>query len=263
MGRFIFRTPNTTTQVDDNTSADLLIQFIVGIASQLGNGISKIRLIKFLYLADVHWFRKRSQQATTYRWRFYHYGPYTGEAQADIDAAVSRGAIGTATMSRDEGGDMTLYRATGVPDLSELFDASFEVLLSSEIRQWLWRPLPQFLNYVYFDTPGPDPCGRRAAPDHDPALDLPRRGLGHADLSRPQPGAAHRTRQEPGPPGHRPTNLTGGAKGVRKLHGAPRTRPCSAATGRDSGRIVPCGAQGSRFRGCPFGSVGGYSGSRS
>src|SRR5438093_78936 len=153
MGRFIFRTPNTTTQVDDNTSADLLIQFIVGIASQLGNGISKIRLIKFLYLADVHWFRKRSQQATTYRWRFYHYGPYTGEAQADIDAAVSRGAIGTATMSRDEGGDMTLYRATGVPDLSELFDASFEVLLSSEIRQWLWRPLPQFLNYVYFDTP--------------------------------------------------------------------------------------------------------------
>jgi len=166
MGRFIFRTPNTTTQVDDNTSADLLIQFIVGIASQLGNGISKIRLIKFLYLADVHWFRKRSQQATTYRWRFYHYGPYTGEAQADIDAAVSRGAIGTATMSRDEGGDMTLYRATGVPDLSELFDASFEVLLSSEIRQWLWRG--EYLRFTLevfqpAEPPAPPATGRRTS----------------------------------------------------------------------------------------------------
>jgi hypothetical protein len=152
MSRIIFRTPDTA-QSHGNTSADLLIEFIVGTASRLGNGVSRIRLIKFLYLADVHWFRKRSQRATTYRWRFYHYGPYTAEAQGDIDAAVSRGAIGTLTMPRDEGGDVTLYRATGIPDLSAVFDASFEALLSSEIRQWLWKPLPEFLNYVYFDTP--------------------------------------------------------------------------------------------------------------
>lgn len=136
------------------TASRALIQFIAEHASRLGGAVSRIRLIKLLYLADVHWFQQRQQLATSYRWRFYHYGPYTAEAQRDIDECVARGLISAQTVPRpDETGDMTLYRATSsAPDLSSLFSATLEATLSSEIRRWLWAPLPEFLNYVYFDT---------------------------------------------------------------------------------------------------------------
>jgi hypothetical protein len=133
----------------------LLIPFIAAHGSETGRGLSKIRLIKFLYLADVHSFRLRQILATGYRWKFYHYGPWTGEAQRDIDNLVRYHVLDAVPFAREaEGGEITLYAAAQPPpSLPEPFGPTVEVALRDEIRRWRWAPLNLFLNYIYFDTP--------------------------------------------------------------------------------------------------------------
>jgi hypothetical protein len=137
------------------TDRHALIRFIAWSAARLGRGVSRIRLIKFLYLADVHLFQQRRQLATGYRWRFHHYGPYTAEAQQDIDESASLGLITCETLPRlDEAGEVYLYRAHGPePLIYDRFSVSLEAALKREVERWLAAPLNEFLNYVYFDTP--------------------------------------------------------------------------------------------------------------
>jgi hypothetical protein len=136
-----------------------LIQFIVGRAGHFAGGVSRIRLIKFLYLADVHWFALREHRATPYPWRFYHYGPWTLEAQQDIERCVAAQLILPETLSRaDDTGEMTIYRPgrsvlEPEMEMSSVFGRALEESLEVEIRKWLRAPLPLFLNYVYFETP--------------------------------------------------------------------------------------------------------------
>lgn len=131
-----------------------LVMFVVWYASKLGRSISRIRLIKFLYLADVHFFDQRRQVATGYRWKFFHYGPYAAEAQADIDECVDLHLIACDTRpGPDEVGDMWLYRASGSdPAIHERFSATLEMTLRTDIERWLDAPLNAFLDHVYFDT---------------------------------------------------------------------------------------------------------------
>jgi len=132
-----------------------LIQFITWYASRSSGGISKIRLIKFLYLADVHSFRLRRQKVTPYNWSFYHYGPWTLEAQLDIEQCVTEGVIQPQQFA--PGGDteeITLYRASGPdPNIYQRLTAGFEFALKADIDRWSRAPLNLFLNYVYFETP--------------------------------------------------------------------------------------------------------------
>ena len=136
-------------------SCRALIQFIAWYASRGGVGISKIRLIKFLYLADVQSFRLSGQKATPYKWLFYHYGPWTVEAQRDIEECVMEGVIvPQAFAPEEEAGEITLYRATGPdPNLYQSFSTGLEFAVRAEIDRWSRAPLNLFLNHVYFETP--------------------------------------------------------------------------------------------------------------
>jgi len=132
-----------------------LIRYITWEATQLSGALTKIRLIKFLYLADVYLFGLADRRATPYRWRFYHYGPWALDAQQDIEDSVQAGAIDAERRPReDEVGEMTLYAARGMrPDIERAFGLGFETQLRDAIRTWVRRPLNEFLDYVYFDTP--------------------------------------------------------------------------------------------------------------
>jgi hypothetical protein len=132
-----------------------LIRYITWEATQLSGALTKIRLIKFLYLADVYLFGLAERRATSYRWRFYHYGPWALDAQQDIEDSAQAGAIDAERRAReDDVGEMTLYAARGPrPDLERAFGLGFETQLKDSIRTWVRRPLNEFLDYVYFDTP--------------------------------------------------------------------------------------------------------------
>src|SRR5262249_15184271 len=130
---------------------DELIRYITWEATRRAGALTRIRLIKFLYLADVYLFGLSGRRATPYLWRFYHYGPWALDAQAAIDHLAEVGAIDAERRVReDEVGEMTLYSATGTqPEVERVFGHAFETQLADSIRTWLQRPLNEFLDYVY------------------------------------------------------------------------------------------------------------------
>jgi hypothetical protein len=138
-----------------STDRHALIVFVAWYASKLGRPVSRIRMIKFLYLADVHSYAQRRRLATDYRGKFYHYGPYAAGAQRDIDECVDLGHIRCEVLQRaDEAGEVSLYRANGPdPAIHERFSATLETVLGSEIERWLGAELNTFLDYVFFETP--------------------------------------------------------------------------------------------------------------
>lgn len=170
------------------TDRHALIVFVAWYASKLGRPVSRIRLIKFLYLADVHFYTQRGQLATGYRWKFHHYGPYAADAQHEIAECVELGLVRCEVLPRaDEAGDVSLYRAYGPdPAIHERFTATLETVLGGEIERWLDGELNTFLDYVYFETP-PMRDARRgeylrfdavtfgADAVHEPAADRPKR----------------------------------------------------------------------------------------
>lgn len=93
---------------------------------------------------------------TQYTWNFYHYGPWTIEAQRDLDGCVASGVLEPVPYTREAGGgEITLYRACSpfITDLSAVLSPTIELALKDEIKRWSRAPLNAFLNYIYFDTP--------------------------------------------------------------------------------------------------------------
>src|SRR5438128_2618867 len=119
---------------EPNSTHDL-IRYITWEATRLAGALTKIRLIKFLYLADVYLFGLAGRRATPYRWRFYHYGPWAIDAQQDIEGSTQVGVIEAETRPReDEIGEMTLYTARGTPpDIEPTFGLPFEIQLKDAI----------------------------------------------------------------------------------------------------------------------------------
>jgi hypothetical protein len=57
-----------------------LIQFIVCQATEFGASLSPIRVVKFLYLADLYHAREnKGETLTAWPWKFVYFGPYCTE----------------------------------------------------------------------------------------------------------------------------------------------------------------------------------------
>lgn len=132
-----------------------LIQFIAWYATERGSELTKVRLVKFLYLADL--FYARTQEGVTlsrWPWAFVHYGPYCRESTDHIDAAVAEGLIDSRPLpSRYQEGDYHLYRCS----------ADSELEIERELPTYVMSPLKWaigkwgddthgLLDYVYFNT---------------------------------------------------------------------------------------------------------------
>src|SRR5947199_5676117 len=71
-----------------------LVQLIVWLAGERGERLTTLRLVKFLYLADLYFARENGGLTLTgWPWAFVHFGPFCGEAVAAIDAAERQGSI--------------------------------------------------------------------------------------------------------------------------------------------------------------------------
>lgn len=133
----------------------MLIQFIVEEASSRGEVLSPIRVVKFLYLADVYHARYQNGQTLTgWPWRFVHYGPYCGEAMEAIDRARSQGLVAAIPyQSKYDGEEHLLYKGVGA-DLAPLRNAlplSVVGALAAAIARW-GSDTQGLLDHVYFET---------------------------------------------------------------------------------------------------------------
>src|SRR2546427_12940168 len=93
---------------------DDLIWYLVWRVRHEDGMPAKTRLVKLLYLVDLYHVRDRGSQLTSFRWRFYHYGPYASE----IETAIRRGlheTIRVAGSGNYFGDTMFVYRALSYP----------------------------------------------------------------------------------------------------------------------------------------------------
>jgi hypothetical protein len=132
-----------------------LIQYITWYATEQGEILAPIRLVKFIYLADLFYARKfNGETLTKWPWRFVHYGPFCGEALQAIENAKNNGLIEAIPYeSNFDDEDHFLYKCRLEKDhpLHEILPISVTAPLENAIKQW-GGDTYQLLDYVYFET---------------------------------------------------------------------------------------------------------------
>jgi hypothetical protein len=134
-----------------------LIKFIVGYATQNETSLTTLRLVKFIYLADLYYARKHSgKKLTGFPWAFVNYGPYCHESLDAIQRAELNGIICKKAYESKFGEDemYNIYSCSEDTDLDEIEDEiPHEVLssLRSAIKKY-GDDTPFLLDYVYFET---------------------------------------------------------------------------------------------------------------
>ena len=139
-----------------------LLGAFAALAVQRGGRLTKIRLVKFLYLLDLYSAQNSNQAGkrtfTNWSWAFIHYGPYCRESTDAIDLAAKNGflvAYSYESSFSDE--DYRLYgpgEKLGAGDADKVMD-SLPIHVSSRLRSALKRWYDDtygLLDYVYFRT---------------------------------------------------------------------------------------------------------------
>ena len=131
-----------------------LIKYIVCYANEHDTKLTTLRLVKFIYLADVYNARHFGGQTITgFPWAFVHYGPYCREVMVSLDAAVTGGIIARNTYESKFGDkDYALFSCHGE---SDKFKQGIPIAVLSELKEAIKRygdDTARLLDYVYFDT---------------------------------------------------------------------------------------------------------------
>jgi hypothetical protein len=132
-----------------------LIDFIVWYATTRGEVLTPIRLVKFLYLADLYHARQTQGRTTTgWPWAFVHYGPFCGQALDAIETAVQQEIIEALPyQSRYDGEQHFVYRSPSKerPRAAEILPVAVAGALQAAIAMWA-GDTAGLLDYVYFET---------------------------------------------------------------------------------------------------------------
>lgn len=128
------------------------------LAGQRGGRLTKIRLVKFLYLLDLYWAQAEKRTRTNWPWVFVHYGPYCRESTDAIDLAVKNGYLSAqAFESNFSDEDYRLYgpgHKVSDADVDGAMDAMpihVSSRLRSAVKRW-YDDTYGLLDYVYFRT---------------------------------------------------------------------------------------------------------------
>lgn len=132
-----------------------LIHFIVWHATENEIKLTRLRLVKFLYLADLYYARENDGQTfTDLPWAFVYYGPYCTEVLSEINNAVKRDLIKEEVYdSQYADKDYYLYRSISEeePRLSRKLPTYMVSELKWAIKEW-GEDTSRLLDYVYFET---------------------------------------------------------------------------------------------------------------
>jgi hypothetical protein len=138
-------------------SSEGLIHAIVGYASTRGERLTTLRLVKFLYLADLYYARfSKGKTLTGWPWAFVYFGPWCRQVNDAIDNAVKNGVVLTQVYPSEQDDDKD-YRLFWLEDTDE------EPKVADALPTYVWSRLQWairkwaddsygLLDYVYFET---------------------------------------------------------------------------------------------------------------
>lgn len=134
-----------------------LVQAIVWYASNRGEKLTTLRLVKFLYLADLYNARvSNGKTLTNWPWAFVHFGPWCKQVNEAIDNAAKDGLILAQEYPSkyDDAKDYRLFWVEDTEDEPKIIDALPTYVWSRlqwAIQKWA-DDSSGLLDYVYFET---------------------------------------------------------------------------------------------------------------
>lgn len=135
--------------------SDMILKLIKAICSRVKEKegyLNKTKLIKYLYLIDVEYFRNHKKTFTGFNWIFYDFGPWAYEYN-DIIREVSKSPEFIITQSSRFEYDTNFISCTESEEFESIFDdMDDEFRTKSIVDKWADEPLNLLLNYVYFRT---------------------------------------------------------------------------------------------------------------
>jgi hypothetical protein len=132
---------------------DLAQAICTRVQEQDGN-VSKTKLIKYLYLIDIEYYKVHERTYTGFNWIFYHYGPWTNEYE-EIYSEMSSSPLFDIKVSGGLDFDTQFITSSEKKDLDSIFppkEAMLELKVKRIVDRWACEGLSPLLNYVYFYT---------------------------------------------------------------------------------------------------------------
>jgi hypothetical protein len=134
--------------VEPRSMLETLILYFV---YQTNGFLTKIQLVKFLYLADLYSVKWTGKQLTDLDWYFYTFGPW----HEDIDAALVR--LNGQVVQKEEGKAILLQMGTEPLDPHSLgISQGLYLMLDNIRREWAGsstEKIDELLTYVYATAP--------------------------------------------------------------------------------------------------------------
>lgn len=147
-----------TVPSSNESFIDELVGAIAKVADDRGSRLTKIRLVKFIYLFDLYWAQSEKATFTGWPWAFVHYGPYCRESTDAIDRATANGFLVAQSYESNYGdSDYRLY-SHGEKITEAVVDrlkAQLPLVVSSSlfnsVKRWC-DDTYGLLDFVYFCT---------------------------------------------------------------------------------------------------------------
>jgi len=122
---------------------------IIHLTAKLEGGLTRTKLIKLLFLADLHYFKKHQSSITGVRYRSYFYGPYSEEIMKAVNR-LNGFEIEEYSGSSSEGRGYYIYTLGKNPrNLKINLRPEEKKTLDFVIKDFGDIPLPKLLEYVY------------------------------------------------------------------------------------------------------------------
>lgn len=134
-----------------------LIHAIVWYAARRGEKLTTLRLVKFLYLADLYYARvSKGETLTEWPWAFVYFGPWCKQVNEAIDKAAKSGLVLAEEYPTkyDDGKDYRLFWLDDTDEEPKIVDALPTYVWSRlqwAIQKWADDSYG-LLDYVYFET---------------------------------------------------------------------------------------------------------------
>lgn len=144
----------------DTRKVDLIIQYALALASQLDDwkeqSLGPIHFIKYVYLADLAYAKRKNESFTGVNWRFHNFGPWSNAVYQRLDSALD--AIGAekrqipSSYSDKDFERWSISRSDLVANLEKDIPISIYVELRRDIKAFA-NDTPSLLHHVYQTLP--------------------------------------------------------------------------------------------------------------
>jgi len=133
----------------------LILKLISAICTRVHDKegyVTKTKLIKYLYLIDVEFYRRHKRTFTGFNWVFYDFGPWSYEYNEVFDE-MSKSPLFRIKEGNHLQYDTQFILCTEREEFDAIFDeVSDEHTTKRIVDKWALEHLNNLLNYVYFKT---------------------------------------------------------------------------------------------------------------